>query len=118
LPAIRPARIWTTTGSPCIKEVMAKIRNTRARRPRKAPAKPKGLRVQLKGRPSLKELRGMLVDVLERLDALGIKHASGINLYLTPVSKDGTPLTPLADGQPVTNIIIESYRSAADEHGV
>jgi hypothetical protein len=106
------------TGSPCIKEVMAKIRNTRARRPRKAPAKPKGLRVQLKGRPSLKDLRGMLVDALERLDALGIKHASGINLYLTPVSKDGTPLTPLADGQPVNTIIIESYRSAADEHGL
>ena len=100
---------------------MGKIRNTRparTKRPRKAPSKARGLRVQLKGRPSVPELRGMLIEALERISDLGITHASGINIYLTPVTKSGTPLTPLANGQPVSTIIIESYRSAADEHGI
>ncbi|ODS56442.1 MAG: hypothetical protein ABS36_08645 [Acidobacteria bacterium SCN 69-37] len=100
---------------------MGKIRNTsggRSKRPRKAPAKAKGLRIQLKGTPTLPELRGMVVDVLHRLDDLGITHARGINLYLTPVTPDGTPVTPVANGQPVTLIVIDRYRSAADEHGL
>lgn len=100
---------------------MAKIRNTRsarAKRPRKAPARPKGLRIQLKGKPSTQELHAMLIDALQRLRELGITHASGINLYLTPTTADGTPVTPVANGQPVNLITIEPYRSAADEHGV
>ncbi len=97
---------------------MGKIRTVRSKRPRKAPAKPKGLRIQLKGRNKLGDLRNMLIEAMQRLDDLGITHASGINLYITPVSKDGTPLTPLANGQPVNLIVIEPYRSAAEEHGL
>lgn len=97
---------------------MGKTRSTRAKRPRKAPAKPKGLRVQLKGRLTLSDLRTMIVDALAQLDALGVKHASGVNLYLTVVDKHGAPLTPVSNGHPVNNIVIEPYRSAADEHGV
>lgn len=113
--------LWTALGGPCINERMGKIRNTRGARsngPRKAPAKAKGLRVQLKGAPSLPELRGMVVEALQRLDDLGITHARGINLYLTPVTRDGTPVTPVANGHTVTLIVIEPYRSAAEEHGL
>jgi hypothetical protein len=99
-------------------ERVRKARPPKSKRPRKAPRRAKGLRVQLKGQPSVPELRGMLIDAVERLSELGITHASGINLYLTPVSPDGTPLTPVANGQSVNNIIIEPYRSAADEHGL
>ena|SRR4051812_5347715 len=97
---------------------MGKIRTARSKRPRKAPEKPKGLRIQLKGRNALADLRSMLVEATQRLSDLGITHASGINLYITPVAKDGTPVTPVANGQPVSTIVIEPYRSAAEEHGL
>lgn len=97
---------------------MGKIRTTRSKRPKKAPAKAKGLRIQLKGRPALPDLRAMLIEATERLDELGITHASGINLYITPVTPDGTPLTPVANGQSVKLIVVEPYRSAAEEHGL
>jgi hypothetical protein len=97
---------------------MPRIPRSKAKRPKKAPAKPKGLRVQLKGRVSLPELHAMLLDALQRIGDLGVTHASGINLYLTPVSRDGTPLTPLQNGQSVSLITVEPYRSAADEHGL
>ncbi len=64
------------------------------------------------------DLRTMLIEATERMAELGITHAGGINLYITPVTKDGTPLTPLANGQAVSLIIIEQYRSAAEEHGL
>jgi hypothetical protein len=76
------------------------------------------LRIQLKGRPALPDLRTMLIEATQRLAELGITHAGGINLYITPVTKDGTPVTPVANGQTVETIIIESYRSAAEEHGL
>ena len=57
----------------------------------------------------------LATDAKKRMADLGITHASGINLYITPVTKDGTPLTPLANGQAVSLIIIEQYRSAAEE---
>jgi hypothetical protein len=60
----------------------------------------------------------MLLEATQRLSELGITHASGINLYITPVTREGTPLTPVANGQPVNLIVIEPYRSAADEHGL
>ena len=97
---------------------MGKFGKPRTKRPRKVSANSKGLRVQLKGRNTLANLRNMLIEATQRLDDLGITHASGINLYITPVAKDGTPVTPVKDGYPVSVIVIEPYRSAADEHGL
>jgi hypothetical protein len=99
---------------------MGKIRNTRTtrtRKPRKAPSQPRGLRIQLKGSVTLPELHAMLLDALHRLGDLGITHARGVNLYLTPATGDGTAVTPVANGQAIKQITIEPYRSAADEHG-
>lgn len=91
----------------------------RSKRPRKAPAEPRGLRVSLAGTRTPDELRSMMIEAVARLEELGIRHARGVNIYLTPVTKDGTPLTPVANGQPVKLLTIEEpYRSAADEHGL
>lgn len=91
----------------------------RRRKTRKAPAQPRGLRIRLNGTRTPNELQAMLLDAVARLEELGIRHARGVNVYLTPVSEDGTPLTPVANGQPVRSVTIEApYRSAADEHGV
>lgn len=97
---------------------MKRSRPARSKRPRKAPANAKGLRIQIKGRPALPDLRALLIEATQRMAELGITHASGINLYVTPVAKDGAPVTPVTNGQPVTTITIEPYRSAAEEHGL
>ena len=92
---------------------------TRAKRPRKAPAKPRGLRIQLTGMRTPQELRDMLRQAVERIEELGITHASGVNLYITPVNACGTPVTPMLNGQSVKSVIIEApYKSAADEYGL
>ena len=94
---------------------MGKIRTVRSKRPRKVSKNSKGLRIQLKGRNALADLRNMLIEATQRMSDLGITHASGINLYISPVAKDGTPVT---NGWPVREIIVEPYRSAAEEHGL
>ena len=90
----------------------------RSKRPKKVRENSKGLRIQLKGKNKLADLRNMLIEAVQRLDELGITHASGINLYISPVDKDGKPVTPLTNGRPVSLIVVEPYRSAAEEHGL
>ncbi len=98
---------------------MTKKRHARRRRRSHAPKHPVGLRVQLRGMRTTSELQTMLLEAIVRIEELGISHVQGINLYLSPVSEDGTPLTPVANGQPVGIITInEPYRSAADEFGL
>lgn len=81
--------------------------------------KPDGLRIQLKGLRSTQELRAMLHEAVDRLEALAITHARGINLYLTPADKEGNPVYPRQHRRRVADIVIEEpYRSAADEHGI
>ncbi len=92
---------------------------TRAKRPRKAPAKPRGLRIQLRGTRTPEQLRDMLRQAVDRIEEHGITHVSGINLYLSPVDENGAPVTPVANGQSVSSIVIEApYKSAADEYGL
>jgi hypothetical protein len=92
---------------------------SRARRPRKAPAKPRGLRIHLRGTRSREELRDMLRQALDRIEELGITHAGGINLYLSPLDEDGAPVTPVANGRSVRTVTIDApYKSAADEYGL
>jgi hypothetical protein len=98
-----------------------KMRTPRAKRSRKAtpPARPRGLRIQLKGTRTPSELRDMLRQALERIVEHGITHMSGINLYVTPVDASGAPVTPVMNGQTVSSIVVEApYNSAADEYGL
>ncbi len=84
----------------------------------KKDAPPKGLRIQIKGLRTTKELRAMLHEAVDRLEAFAVTHVRGTNLYLTPADKDAHPVTPLQDGRKVETLTIENpYASAADEHG-
>lgn len=81
--------------------------------------KPDGIRIQLKGLHTTQELRAMLHEAVDRLEALNIKAARGINLYVTPADENGNPVFPRDDKGKVTEITIAApYKSAADEHGL
>ena len=86
--------------------------------PRKT--KPTGIRIQLKGLRTTAELRAMLYEAIDQVEALGITHLRGSNLYVTPADQEGTPLTRFGPRhRKVDKITIEEpYRSAADEHGI
>ena len=78
-----------------------------------------GLRIQLKGLRSMQDVRAMLHQAVDELEALPITHARGINLYLTPADKEGNPVSPRRNRRRVADITIEEpYRSIADEHGL
>lgn len=80
---------------------------------------PKGLRIQLKGLRTTRELRAMLHEAVDRLEAIGITHVRGSNLYVTAADEKGNPLTRLSGGRRLEDITIAApYRSAADEHGL
>lgn len=99
------------------------------KRPKRAPPakKPKtasksnsraGLRISLKGQRTTLELRAMLHEAVDRLEALGLTHLRNANLYLTPVDAKGNQLTHIG-ASPIEDIAIERpYRSAAEEHGL
>lgn len=81
--------------------------------------KPDGIRIQLKGLRSTPELRAMLHEAVDRLEALNIKAVRGINLYLTPADENGNPVFPQEYRRKITEITIAApYKSAADEHGL
>lgn len=79
-----------------------------------------GLRIQLKGLHSTADMRAMLNEAIDQIEAMAITHVSGTNLYLTPSDNNGSPVTPLGPGRRrISNLILsEPYRSAADEHGL
>ena len=88
--------------------------------PRTSKAASKGMRIQLQGLRSTGELRAMLHEAIDNLEALGITYARGANLYLTPCNAEGQVLTPLGAGRTkIDQLTIEGpYPSVADEHGV
>lgn len=66
----------------------------------------------------MSDLRAMLHEAADRIEALGVTHARGINLYLTLCDHKGAPVTRIGR-EPIEDIVIEEpYRSAADEHGI
>ena len=67
---------------------------------------PKGMRIRLQGLHSTQDLRAMLHEAVDRLEALGIKNVRGSNLYLTPCDENGTPLIRLADRQKIRDLTI------------
>lgn len=79
---------------------------------------PRGMKIQLKGLRSAKELRAMLHEAADRIEALNIPYVRGVNLYLTPANGKGEPLTRLGRQKFADmDIVIDGpYRSAADEY--
>lgn len=82
-------------------------------------SKPDGIRIQLKGLRTTKDMRAMLHEAINRLEDLGITHLRGSNFYVTPADKEGSPVMPRQHRKKITSITIEEpYRSAAEEHGL
>lgn len=79
---------------------------------------PKGLRVSLKGLRSTQELRAMLHEAVDNLEANGITHCRGANLYVTPCDNEGKPIIRYGRHKLKDITIAEPYPSAADEHGL
>lgn len=81
---------------------------------------PRGLRIQLKGHHTTADMRAMLNEAIDQIEALAVTHVSGTNLYLTPSDQHGNPVTPMGPGRhKISSLILtEPYRSSADEHGL
>ena len=60
----------------------------------------------------------MVHEAIDNLEALGITHAKGGNLYVTPCDPDGNALERFGPGHTkIDQITIDGpYPSAADEH--
>lgn len=80
---------------------------------------PEGIRIKLKGLRTTQEIRSMVHDALCQLEELGVTHLRGVNLYVTPADKEGSPVMPRQHRRKITALTIEEpYRSAADDHGL
>lgn len=74
--------------------------------------KPPSIRIKLEGEQTPADLRLMLSEAVDELEARGFKQYKNCNLYFTPVIEfDGTENLDTIN-------IKHPYRSAADEHGV
>lgn len=85
------------------------------------PKKPleRGERIQLKGLHTTADMRAMLNEAIDQIEAVGITHVSGANFYFNPADKNGSRVYPRQHGRRATFTTIEEpYRSAADEHGI
>jgi hypothetical protein len=64
------------------------------------------------------ELRAMLMEAVDRIEAAGITHVKPCHLYIPPVDAKGAPIVRIR-GHELEDIVIPApYRSAADEHGL
>lgn len=70
------------------------------------------IRIKLEGKHTPADLRLMLNEAVDNLEARGIKQVKNCNLYITPLSE--------ADRSKNLDTITinHPYRCAADEHGV
>jgi hypothetical protein len=91
----------------------------RMRTAQKSKPLPRGMKITLRGLRDTKDLRAMLHEAVDRLEAMGINRLRGVNLYVTPADENGEPLTRLGrDRLSGMTIVIENpYRAAADEYG-
>lgn len=76
------------------------------------------MRVKLHGLRTTQELRAMLHESIDQIEALGITHLSGCNLYVTPSDSKGNIVVRIGH-TPIEDLEIkEPYQSAAEEHGL
>ena len=67
---------------------------------------------------TIAELRAMLMEAADQIEAAGITHVKPCNLYIPPVDAKGDPVVRVR-GHELEDIVIPApYRSAADEHGL
>ena len=67
---------------------------------------------------TIAELRAMLMEAADQIEAAGITHVKPCNLYVPPVDAKGDPIVRIR-GHELEDIVIPApYRSAADEHGL
>jgi hypothetical protein len=64
------------------------------------------------------DLRAMVHEMVDQLEAAGVTHVKPVNLYVSPVDAKGKPIVRLR-GEPLEEVtILGPYRSAAAEHGL
>lgn len=96
-----------------------KPKNFKKRSSSKKSGKGDSFRVKLEGLITPAELRIMLNEAVDEIEALGATHLRHGYLYATPADSRGERVTLRDSGRIVSEIIIDPpYRSAADEHGV
>ena len=98
---------------------MPKIRQPKPKAAGKKSGTSKSFRVKLDGLVTPAELRAMLNEAVDRIEALGATHLRACYLYGTPSDARGQRVNLMKDGRVVDEINIEPpYRSAADDHGL
>jgi hypothetical protein len=63
------------------------------------------------------ELRQMMMEAVDAMEADGITHVKACSLYVPPVDAKGQPVTHVRGRELEEKLIAQPYRSAADEHG-
>ena len=75
------------------------------------------MRVKIKGRKTLQELRAALHQVIDDMERFGITHAARCSVYFTPVDEDGEEQKLYQQRRKFEEWTIESgYPCAADEY--
>ena len=75
------------------------------------------MRVKIKGRKTLKELRAALHQAIDDMKRFGITHATRCSIYFTPVDEDGEEQKLYQQRRKFEEWTIESgYPCAADEY--
>lgn len=75
------------------------------------------MRVKIKGRKNLKELRAALHQAIDDMERFGITHAARCSIYFTPVDEDGEEQKLYMHRRKFEEWTIESgYSAAADEY--
>ncbi len=64
------------------------------------------------------ELRALANEAVDRIEATGIAHVKGCNLYVSPVDSKGQPIVRVHGAELEDIVIAAPYRSAADDHGL
>lgn len=97
---------------------MPKIHQQKPRAGKKS-GRGRSFRVKLDGLVTPAELRVMLNEAVDRIEALGATHLRACYIYGTPSDARGQRVTLREGGRVISELVIEPpYRSAADEHGV
>jgi hypothetical protein len=83
------------------------------------PARDYSIRIRLEGARTVAEMLAMVHDAAERLKDSGVKKVKGLNLYVTPLDENGSPVMIRDEARRRIKIITVKapYRSAADEYG-
>jgi hypothetical protein len=97
---------------------MDMARRTRATKQESKPL-PKGMKIQLKGLLTIPEAIAGFHQAMDQLQAQRIKKMRGTNVYLTPADENGNAVVRISRGQKIQDIVIvEPYRSPAEEHAL